>query len=72
MSSITGAVSDLTLIDNTDLLERKYEALLEMTGRPLRLVTGVRERECAEPFRAWLDEHGAPGPKSWSARNTPD
>ena len=45
----------------------RVEALLEMTGRPLQLVTGVRERECAEPFRAWLKAHGPPGPRSWSA-----
>ena len=43
------------------------EKLLEMTGRPLQFVAGVRARECTEPFRAWLEHHAPPGPASWSA-----
>jgi tRNA(Arg) A34 adenosine deaminase TadA len=37
------------------------EALLNMTGRPLRLVTGVLQREGEEPFRAWLADHTLQG-----------
>ena len=37
------------------------EALLKMTGRPLQFVTGVRQREGEEPFRAWLADHAMQG-----------
>jgi tRNA(Arg) A34 adenosine deaminase TadA len=37
------------------------EALLKMTGRPLRLVTGVLQREGADPLRAWLADHKPQG-----------
>lgn len=37
------------------------ENLLKMTGRPLRLVTGVLQREGADPLRAWLTDHKPQG-----------
>ena len=37
------------------------EALLNMTGRPLRLVTGVLQREGEGPLHAWLADHQPQG-----------
>jgi len=57
-------------IGRPDLGAYRVEVLLEMTGRPLQLVTGVRERECAEPFRAWLKKNAPPGANSRSSAKT--
>lgn len=57
-------ISDLVLgarfadLQRTDLGSYTVEGLMEMTGRHLRVTTGVRAHECIGRRRAWMQETG--------------
>jgi tRNA(adenine34) deaminase len=48
-------------LNNQDLGRYTVETLLELTGRSIELVTGVRERECEDLRRAWNAERAKRG-----------
>lgn len=45
-------------LKRTDLGAYTIEALMEMTGRNLRVTTGIRAEECIGRRRAWMQETG--------------
>ena len=48
-------------IGRKDIGGYSVEALLALTGRPLKLVTGIRTRECEALRLAWIAERAARG-----------
>lgn len=56
---VLGARHDRNL--RPDLGAYTVETFLRLTGRPLDLITGVLERECEAPFRAWAATHPLQG-----------
>jgi tRNA(adenine34) deaminase len=49
-------------IRRTDVGTYSVEALLELTGRSIQLVTGIRSQECEAMRLAWNSERAAQGP----------
>ncbi len=45
-------------LNRTDLGSYTVEGLMEMTGRTLRVTTGIRAEECIGRRRAWMQETG--------------